>query len=101
MISEYSFLPKFQFQEIFYKATDGAAKQFANSPPMGHRRSLDLHVFSETDEVHARLRQELIHSFSACHAQVIENVDGNLFLLVYGQYAGFPVTGFRCLNQFR
>jgi len=60
---------------------------------MGHRRSVDRHVFSETDEVHARLRQELIHSFSVRHAQVIENVDGNLLLLVYGQHAGFSSYG--------
>ena len=29
---------------------------------LGHRRSVDLDFFSETDEVHARTRQELILS---------------------------------------
>ena len=49
---------------------------------IGHRHSADLDFFSETEEVHAFARQELIHYFSARHTQVIENVDGNLLLLV-------------------
>jgi len=65
---------------------------------MGHRRSVDLDFFSETDEVHARARQELIHSFSARHAQVIENVDGNLLLLVDGLHVGFFSYGYPLLE---
>ena len=56
---------------------------------MGHRCSVDLDFFSEIDEVHIRARQELIHSFSAREAQVIENVDGNLLLLADGLQVGF------------
>jgi hypothetical protein len=65
---------------------------------MGHRRSLDLDFFSEADEVHASARQELIRSFSAHHAQVIENVDGNLLLLVSGLHAGFFSYGYPLLE---
>ena len=56
---------------------------------LGHRRSADLDFFSETDEVHARTRQELIHSFTAPQGQVIENVDGNLLLLVDRLHVGY------------
>ena len=65
---------------------------------MGHRRSVDLDFFSETDEVHDRARQELMHSFSAHHAQVIENVDGDLLLLVNGLHVGFYSYGYPLLE---
>lgn len=65
---------------------------------MGHRRSNDLDFFSVTDEVHARTRQELIRSFSTLHAQVIENVDGNLLLLVNGLHVGFFSYGYPLLE---
>jgi len=65
---------------------------------MGHRRSVDLDFFSETDEIHERTRQELIRSFSARHAQVIENVDGNLLLLVDGLHVGFFSYGYPLLE---
>lgn len=66
---------------------------------LGHRRSMDLDFFSETDEVHASARQELIHSFAARHSQVIENVDGNLLLLVDGLHVGFFSYGYPLLEQ--
>jgi len=65
---------------------------------LGHRRSLDLDFFSETDEVHARTRQELIHTFSARQSQIIENVDGNLLLLVDGLHSGFFSYGYPLLE---
>jgi hypothetical protein len=65
---------------------------------MGHRRSVDLDFFSDTDEVHERTRQELIRSFSARHAQVIENVDGNLLLLADGLHVGFFSYGYQLLE---
>lgn len=55
------------FARRFYLANESAL-----ALRLGHRRSVDLDFFSETDQVHARARQELIHSFSAHHAQVIE-----------------------------
>lgn len=65
---------------------------------IGHRHSADMDFFSETDEVHAYARQELIHSFSARRAQIIENVDGNLLLLVNGLHVGFFSYGYPLLE---
>ena len=65
---------------------------------LGHRRSVDLDFFSEADEVHASVRQELILSFAARHAQVIENADGNLLLLVDGLHVGFFSYGYPLLE---
>lgn len=65
---------------------------------VGHRISVDLDFFSETNEVHARTRQALIHVFSARRAQVIENVDGNLLLLVDGLHVGFFSYGYLLLE---
>jgi len=65
---------------------------------IGHRRSMDLDFFSETDEIHAHTRQELIHIFSERSAQVIEAVDGNLLLLVDGLHAGFFSYGYPLLE---
>ena len=65
---------------------------------MGHRRSVDLDFFSETDEIHARTRQELIYAFSTRAAQVIENVDGDLLMLVDGLHVGFFSYGYPLLD---
>jgi hypothetical protein len=65
---------------------------------MGHRRSVDLDFFSESDEVHDRTRQALIQAFSARCAQVIENVDGNLLLLTDGLHVGFFSYGYPLLE---
>jgi hypothetical protein len=65
---------------------------------MGHRRSADLDFFSETDEIHDRSRREMIRVFSARHAQVIENVDGNLLMLVDGLHIGFFSYGYPLLE---
>ena len=64
----------------------------------GHRRSVDLDFFSETDEIHDRARQELMHVFSARQTQVIENVDGNLLMLVDGLRVGFFSYGYPLLE---
>jgi hypothetical protein len=68
---------------------------------LGHRRSIDLDFFSETDEVHPRTRELLIHIFSARNAQVIENVDGNLLLLADGLRAGFFSYGYPLLEPIK
>ena len=65
---------------------------------LGHRRSVDLDFFSESDEVHDHTRQELIHIFSARQAEIIENVDGNLLLLVDGLHVGFFSYGYLLLE---
>jgi hypothetical protein len=56
---------------------------------LGHRRSLDLDLFSATDAVPAHTRLERIHSISVHPARIIENVDGGLLLLVDGLDTGF------------
>jgi len=68
---------------------------------MGHRRSIDLDFFSESDEVHARTRQTLIRAFSVRQAQIIESVDGNLLLLVDGLHIGFFSYGYPLLEPVR
>lgn len=70
----------------------------ALSLQMGHRRSVDLDFFSESDEVHARTRSTLIHIFSSRRAQIIESVDGNLLLLTDGLHVGFFSYGYPLLE---
>ena len=63
---------------------------------MGHRKSVDLDFFSETDEVHERTRQQIIRGVGQRNGQVIENVDGNLVLLVDDVRVGFLVMDTNC-----
>lgn len=56
---------------------------------LGHRRSVDLDFFSETDDVMQRTRQEIIHAFLPLMPQVIENTEGNLLLEVQRMHVGF------------
>ncbi len=65
---------------------------------IGHRRSVDLDFFSETDEVRDRSRQEIIKAFTPRGAQVIENVDGNLLLRADDIHVGFLSYGYPLLE---
>lgn len=65
---------------------------------MGHRPSVDLDFFSEIDEIHERTRQEIIRVLGSQHAQVIENVDGNLLMRVQGLHTGFFSYGYPLLE---
>src|SRR5512136_3469530 len=56
---------------------------------LGHRRSIDLDFFSETDPVHRQTREEIIRVLVKRNGQVMENADGNLLLLVDGIQVGF------------
>jgi hypothetical protein len=67
---------------------------------LGHRRSVDLDFFSETDEVHERTRREIVAAFSGRAAQVVESVDGNLLLLVDGIHVGFFSYGYPLLDPY-
>lgn len=67
---------------------------------MGHRKSVDLDFFSEADQVHERTRQHIIQSVTARKGQVIENVDGNLVLLVDEINVGFFSYGYQMLEAF-
>jgi predicted nucleotidyltransferase component of viral defense system len=66
---------------------------------VGHRRSEDLDFFSETDEIHDHARREIVHAFSARHAQVIKNVDGNLLLRADELHIGFFSYGYPLLEM--
>jgi predicted nucleotidyltransferase component of viral defense system len=68
---------------------------------VGHRRSVDFDFFSETDEVQAHTRQELIRAFSDLHAEIVENADGNLLLLVQGMHTGFFSYSYPLLDPVR
>ena len=65
---------------------------------LGHRRSVDLDLFSETDEVAWRTRQEIVRALVPLGVQVLENVDGNLLTQVSGLHAGFFSYGYRLLE---
>jgi Nucleotidyl transferase AbiEii toxin, Type IV TA system len=67
---------------------------------MGHRKSVDLDFFSQTDEVHERTRQRIIRAIAERDGQVIENVDGNLVLLVDDVRVGFFSYGYKLLEPF-
>ncbi len=82
-----------EFVSHFYLAGDTAL-----ALQIGHRRSMDLDFFSATDEVHETTRQNLMHVFSQRQGQVIENVDGNLLILVEGLIVGFFSYGYDLLE---
>jgi predicted nucleotidyltransferase component of viral defense system len=67
---------------------------------VGHRRSVDLDFFSQIDEVHERTRQRIIRAIAERDGQVIENVDGNLVLLVENIHVGFFSYGYKLLEPF-
>jgi predicted nucleotidyltransferase component of viral defense system len=65
---------------------------------LGHRRSVDLDFFSETDEVTWRTRYEIVQALAPLEVQVLENVDGNLLTQVSGMHVGFFSYGYRLLE---
>lgn len=67
---------------------------------MGHRKSIDLDFFSETDQVHTLTRQELIRIFGHHGGQVLESTDGNLVFLVDEVRIGFFSYGYCLLEPF-
>lgn len=66
----------------------------------GHRKSIDLDFFSETDEVHSNTRLEIIRAYSALECQVIEDTGGNLLIQVRNTLVGFFSYGYRLLDSF-
>jgi len=65
---------------------------------LGHRRSIDLDLFSETDELGWRTRQEIVRALAPLGVQVLEDVDGNLLTQVSGMHAGFFSYGYPLLD---
>lgn len=81
------------FSQRFYLA-DGTALALR----LGHRRSVDLDFFSETDEVARRTRHEIVQGLVPLGVQVLEDVDGNLLTTVSGMRVGFFSYGYRLLE---
>jgi len=67
---------------------------------MGHRKSVDLDFFSETDEVHENTRRQIARVIAERNGQIIENVDGNLVLLAGNVHLGFFSYGYKLLEPF-
>lgn len=65
---------------------------------LGHRRSYDLDFFSETDRVLADTRREILAALADRHPETLEDVDGNLLLLMSGLRVGFFSYGYPLLE---
>lgn len=61
---------------------------------LGHRQSYDLDFFSESDDVTAPSRAEIIHALLPSGIEVLENVDGNLLLRTADLRIGFFGYGY-------
>jgi len=66
---------------------------------IGHRRSIDLDFFSESDEVDEGSRQKIIQALKPVGIQVIENVGGNLLMLANGIHTGFFSYSYPLLEE--
>lgn len=82
------------FSHRFYLAGGTAL-----SLQIGHRRSVDFDFFSETDEVDEKSRNEIIAGISSFPSQVIEDVGGNLLVLVDGIRVGFFGYGYPLVDE--
>jgi hypothetical protein len=56
---------------------------------LGHRRSVDLDFFSETDEVRPETHNQVLRTLGEFHPTVVEHTWGNLLLLVEDLRVGF------------
>jgi hypothetical protein len=65
---------------------------------LGHRRSVDLDFFSATDEVLYGVRREILNALASYAPQAIEDVDGNLLLIMSGVRVGFFSYGYPLLE---
>jgi predicted nucleotidyltransferase component of viral defense system len=65
---------------------------------LGHRRSADLDFFSATDEVMLKTRQEILDALAPLAPQALEDVDGNLLLVISDLHVGFFSYGYPLLE---
>lgn len=65
---------------------------------LGHRRSVDLDFFSETDQLAQASRQEILRALGPLLPQALEDVDGNLLLRVSDLHVGFFSYGYPLLE---
>ncbi|HQE93014.1 MAG TPA: nucleotidyl transferase AbiEii/AbiGii toxin family protein [Anaerolineae bacterium] len=56
---------------------------------LGHRRSVDLDFFSNTDEIGQQTRREILDTLSPLRPQALEDVEGNLLLEIHNMHVGF------------
>lgn len=82
------------FSERFYLAGGTAL-----ALQIGHRRSVDLDFFSETDELDENSRNEIIANIAFFSTRLVENVGGNLLMLVDGISTGFFGYGYPLIYE--
>lgn len=89
------FLGSMSFLKRFYLAGGTAL-----ALQLGHRISVDLDFFAEKDEVHSKTRQEIVHAVGSAGflVDIIENVDGNLLLMINQTRVGFFGYGYPLLE---
>lgn len=56
---------------------------------LGHRCSVDLDFFSNTDEIGQKTRREILDALSPLSPQALEDVMGNLLLVLRDMHVGF------------
>jgi len=61
---------------------------------LGHRQSADLDFFSETDEVRTEMHQHVVQVLKAFSPTIVEQVWGNLLLVVESLRVGFFGYGY-------
>jgi len=61
---------------------------------LGHRRSVDLDFFSETDEVRPEMHRHALHVLAGFQPSVVEQAWGNLLLVVENLHVGFFGYGY-------
>ncbi len=61
---------------------------------LGHRRSVDLDFFSESDEVGTETRREILRALTPLNPRALESTEGNLLLEVQGMHVGFFGYGY-------
>jgi hypothetical protein len=65
---------------------------------LGHRRSIDLDFFSETDEVRPDMHLRALRVLRAFHPTIVEQEWGNLLLIIDDLHVGFFGYGYRLIT---
>lgn len=66
---------------------------------IGHRRSVDLDFFSQTDEVKPETHREILDALHSLNPTLVERAFGNLVLSVHGVSVGFFSYGYPLVGQ--
>lgn len=67
---------------------------------LGHRRSIDLDFFSETDEVRPDTHRQVLRVLESLRPQVVEEAWGNLLVLAHDLHVGFFGYGYPLIAPF-